>query len=131
MRITGSAAKKMKLQHRMLDYADIPEDTLVPTPNEFFFITIQKYHSIQSSSNQSEFMYPNRDDSLSVVSFEEQSRYRLLPPPSQSQGLHYLGSCNGPVFGYTKDRESSFVRNAITKEGGYLESIQKLWNYKN
>ncbi|KAK9144237.1 hypothetical protein Sjap_004140 [Stephania japonica] len=125
MRITTSADKKMKLQNQMLGYAFIPNDVLFykilprlpinqilifksvckrwsQLTNEFFFIANQTYYSMHSSLNQSMFMYQNHDDSLSVISLEEQSRFTLPPLPSQSQPLLYQGSCNGLVSVFIK-----------------------------
>ncbi|KAK9120511.1 hypothetical protein Syun_018128 [Stephania yunnanensis] len=85
--------------------------------NDFLFITKQANHGIHSSSNQSAFMYQNRDDSLSVISFEDHNRYRLSPsfPPSPRpySKLLYAGSCNGLVFGFNSF-EWIFVGNPIT-----------------
>ncbi|KAK9095563.1 hypothetical protein Scep_027032 [Stephania cephalantha] len=140
MRITRSATKNMKQQNQMLEYAGIPEDVLFyeilprlpikqilgfrsvcrrwyALTNEFKFITNQAHRSIHSSSNQSVFMYPNHDDSLSVISFEEQNRYRLPPPYPLQTRLHsrmlYVGSCNGLVYGYTSCHKLIFVCNPI------------------
>ncbi|KAK9120508.1 hypothetical protein Syun_018125 [Stephania yunnanensis] len=146
---TGSAAKKMKPLNRMLGYPDIPEVVLfyeilprLPVKqilrfrtvckcwcrltNEFFFITNQTYHSIHSSSNQSVFMYPNRDGSLSVVSFEELSQYRLPPLPSPypswTPTMMYQGTCAGLVYGHTSFDILIFVYNLITRRIIFVEN---------
>ncbi|KAK9120501.1 hypothetical protein Syun_018118 [Stephania yunnanensis] len=152
MRTTRSAAKKMKLQHQMLGFADIPEETLFynilprlpikqivkfrsvckrwyALTNEFLFIINQAYHSIHSSSNQFVYLQKNICHSLSVISFEEQSRYRLPSPfPRHSSAIRriYVGTCAGLVYGYASCA-CIFVCNPITKRIIFVKKWQRLY----
>ncbi|KAK9120509.1 hypothetical protein Syun_018126 [Stephania yunnanensis] len=157
MRTTRSAAKKMKLQHQMLGFADIPEDTLFynilprlpikqifkfrsvckrwyALTNEFLFIINQAYHSIHSSSNQFVYLQKNRGNSLSVISFEEQSRYRLPPPyayHSSATRVMYAGTCAGLVYGYASCDACIFVCNPITQRIVFVKRWQCLGVFCN